>query len=102
MRARILADAISVYVSTLVEKTGKGHSLIRSYAHHDFINKFTTLPIIKKCLMNRHNRSAHEARSYGYFVSVKEILESDLAKWLNEALLFVSVIGKEKHSHENY
>lgn len=95
-RSRILADIISVYTSTLVEKGGSGHSLLKSYVRNDFVKKFIALPIVGKCIMNRHNRSAHEAKSYGYFVSPKEILNSDLESWLNEAQFFL-VIFPEKN-----
>lgn len=89
LHSRILADIISVYIATLVEGKGSGHSLVKSYAPHDFVKKFVALPIVKKCKLNRHNRSGHESRSYGYFVSTKEILDSDLKKWLEEVKYFL-------------
>lgn len=96
LHSRILADIISVYVATLAEDTGSGHSLVKSYPAHDFVKKFCALPIVKKCKLNRHNRSGHESRSYGHFVSPKEILTSDLKSWLNEAKFFlVSVPERE-------
>jgi hypothetical protein len=90
LRSRILTDAISVYVSTLAG-CGQGYSLLRSYPKHPFVEKFITLPIVKKCKLNRNNRSAHEASSYGHFVSSKEILESDLTSWLDAALYFINL-----------
>lgn len=88
-RKRILSDAFAMYVSTLVEEGGSGHSLIKSFEPHDFSNKFASLPIVKKCVLNRNNRSGHESRNYGNFVFPDEILESDLESWLSEAEYFV-------------
>ncbi len=98
MHCRILADVISVYVATLIDGSGRGHSLLKSYAPHNFVNEFLKLPIVKKCKLNRHNRSAHESRSYGFFVQPKEILESPLRAWLKEAIYFlISVPEQEKN-----
>ena len=96
LHKRILSDAIAMYVATLVENGGSGHSLLKSYAPHDFVKKFVALPIVKECKENRNNRSAHESRQYGFFAPPAEILESDLEKWLSDAMLFVCVIGKQK------
>ena len=96
LRKRILADTISMYVSTLVETGGSGHSLPKSYDPHQFIDKFVALPIVKECLMNRHNRSAHESKSYGHFVSPDELLKSPLEAWLSEVSFFVCVVGRQK------
>lgn len=94
-RSRILADAVAMYVATLAEKNGSGHSLQKSYQQHKFIDEFCALPIVKKCQLNRHNRSAHESKSYGFFVSPKDILESNLEQWLSDETLFVCVVGKQ-------
>ncbi len=96
MHSRILADAISVYVATLFDGSGRGHSLLNSYAPHDFVKDFSKLPIVKECKLNRHNRSAHESRSYGFFVQAKDILESPLEAWLKEAVYFLAIVAKEK------
>lgn len=89
LRARILTDIVSVYVAALVEKNGSGHSLLKSYAPKEFTKKFAALPIVKKCEMNRHNRSGHESKSYGHFVSTEDILNSDLKSRLKEATYFL-------------
>jgi len=83
-------------VAVLVETGGSGHSLPKSFYPHKFIDKFSSLPIVKKCVLSRHCRGAHESRSYGFFVSPTEILESDLEKWLSDATTFVCAIGREK------
>jgi hypothetical protein len=100
MHCRILADAISVYVATLVDGSGRGHSLLKSYAPHNFVKDFVKLPIVKQCKLNRHNRSAHESRSYGFFVNPKDILESQLKAWLNEAIYFLVKIPEKKQTNE--
>ncbi|MES2314957.1 MAG: hypothetical protein V4524_03440 [Patescibacteria group bacterium] len=96
MHCRILADVISVYVATLIDGSGRGHSLLKSYAPHNFVKEFIKLPIVKKCKLNRHNRSAHESRSYGFFVQPQEILESPLKAWLKEAIYFLVSIPEQK------
>ena len=93
---RILTDIFSVYISTLVEKKGSGHSIVKSFKPHKFTNEFTSLPIVKKCCLNRNNRSGHESKNYGNFVSPQEIIESDLESWLSEAQYFVCVVGQPK------
>jgi hypothetical protein len=95
-RCRILADVISVYVATLIDGSGRGHSLLKSYAPHNFIKEFVKLPIVQKCKLNRHNRSAHESRSYGFFVQPKDILESPLKAWLKEVKYFLVSVPEQK------
>jgi hypothetical protein len=96
LKKRILTDSICTYITTLVEKGGSGHSLLKSYTSHKITKEFSELPIVKKCKMNRHNRSAHESKSYGHFVSSKEILDSNLEYWLREISLFLLVNSENK------
>jgi len=96
LRQRILADAISQYITTLIEKNGSGHSLLKSYPSYNLIEEFSSIPIVKKCKMNRHNRSSHESKWYGYVVSPKDILNSDLKPWLKEISVFLLAIPASK------
>lgn len=93
-RKRILTDTVAMYVSTLVEKGGSGHSLIKSFQSHNFTTKFASLPVVKKCCLNRNNRSGHESKNYGNFISSDEIIGSELEAWLSEARYFVCVEGR--------
>ncbi|MDD2935343.1 MAG: hypothetical protein PHX25_02600 [Candidatus Pacebacteria bacterium] len=87
---RIIADIISVYISTLVDSRKNTNSLLTSYPKNDFVDKFKNLPIVKKCQMSRHNRCAHESKNYGFFVSPDEILKSNLKQCLSEIQFFIS------------
>ncbi len=88
-KRRIVADIISVYVTTLVDSREGTNSLVVSYPQNEFVKEFNNLEIVKKCQMNRHHRSAHESKSYGYFVSPGELLESNLKQWMKDIVCFV-------------
>lgn len=89
LRKRIIADIISVYITTLVDPKESTNSLVASYPKNDFVEKFKNLPIVKECQMNRHNRSAHESKSYGFFISPSRILKSDLKQWMSNISVFI-------------
>lgn len=89
LRSDILSDIVCIYITTLTERGGSGHSLLKSYKPNKFTKNFADLPIIKKCRMNRQNRSAHESRSYGHFVRSEEILNSNIEKWFSEIEYFL-------------
>ena len=91
LRSHILKDAVAMYVSTLAEPHGSGHSLVKSYAPSKFVKEFLALPIVKKCQMNRNNRSGHESKSYGGFVSSEEILVSELRPWVKKVKVFLEL-----------
>ena len=95
-RLRILTDIVSVYISTLAQKGGSGHSLVNSYASCDFVKRFIALPIVQQCQMNRNNRSGHESRNYGGFVSYEKILNSPLEDWLSDIQLFLHSVRENK------
>lgn len=76
-RVRVLCDIFSVYVTTLITG-GKNRTFSLKEKAPDIYEKIKDLEIIKKCEDNRHNRSAHEADSYGHFVSAEDILSSEI------------------------
>ena len=88
-KMRILSDVFSVYVTTFIDG-GKNRtlSLVHCWGGHDF-KSLLKKEVIIKCRENRHNRSAHEADSYGHFIQAEEILQSDIKDVLNELLLFI-------------
>jgi hypothetical protein len=77
VRLRILCDVFSVYVTTLVSGGGNSSFSLKRNAPKLF-KKVESLEVARKCKMNRHNRSAHEAESYGHFIYATDILESDI------------------------
>lgn len=90
-KKRIISDIISVYITTLVDPKKSTNSLVVSYPKNNFVEKFRNLSIVKECQMNRHNRSAHESRSYGHFVSPDKILGSNLKQWISKIQFFVAM-----------
>ncbi len=85
MKMRILSDVFSVYLTTLVSG-GKNRTLSLTHIlpQEVWVLKLQELEIVKACKENRHNRSAHEADTYGHFVTAEEILSSDIVSVLNE------------------
>lgn len=83
-RVRVLCDIFSVYVTTLITG-GKNRTFSLKEKAPDIYAKVKDLKIIKKCEDNRHNRSAHEADSYGHFVGAEDILSSDIRNVLETA-----------------
>lgn len=88
-RMRILADVFSVYLTTFVDGgQNRTYSLKHCWSDLDFSDLLST-EIVQKCKSNRHNRSAHEADSYGHFVSAEEILQSEIKSILTNYRLFI-------------
>ena len=98
LRSQILTDASAMYISTLAEKGGNGHSLVKSYSQNSFVDEFIKLPIVKKCQMNRNNRSGHESKAYGHSVSPDEILDANLRPWVNHIEHFLVFISEKLDS----
>lgn len=85
MKMRILSDAFSVYLTTLVTGGKNKHlSLMHCFPEDELVFKLKKLDIVKACHENRHNRSAHEADTYGHFVSAEQILGSDIKLFLTK------------------
>ncbi len=82
-RVRVLCDVFSVYLTTLVDG-GKNKTYSLKEFRPDMYARLKDLEIVKKCKDNRHNRSAHEAESYGHFVNANEILNSNIRDTLLE------------------
>ena len=96
LRSGILSDIVSVYVATLTEKNGSGHSLVKSYTLNNFVKRFVATPIVKKCRFNRNNRSGHESRSYGNFIRSHDILSADLEKWFSDIEYFLAITPEKR------
>lgn len=95
LRMRILCDAFSVYLVTLVDGGKNKTTSLKSYLpNKSWVKNFEKLPIYIKCHKNRHNRFAHESRhsDKGFFVRPDEILSSGINNVLKEVRyqLFVS------------
>lgn len=89
IRQQIIADAFVTYLTSLFDSRKGTHSLVNSYIKHRFIEEFKNNEVVKKCIKHRHNRAGHQSQGYGFFVSINDILSSDLESWLNDAYFAV-------------
>lgn len=88
-KQQIIADAFAMYVNSLFDPRRDVHSLRRSYQQHIFLSKFQNHELVEKCKRQRNERSGHQSQTYGFFLTPKDILLSDIDTWLScaEALL---------------
>jgi len=82
-KQQIVADAFAVYVTSFFDPRPGTHSFTRAYEPHRFLSEFSKHELVKKCNRQRHQRSAHQSEKYGFFLTPKEILSSDIDTWLS-------------------
>lgn len=93
MKMVILVDAFSVYLTTLISGGKKRtFSLEHCLPNIDF-STLKNMEVVKKCSSNRHNRSAHEADTYGHCVQPEEILNSTIRQELNNIEGLIALSG---------
>lgn len=97
LEQQIIIDAFSVYIASLVDNTSsKYSSLIRSYEKNEFIEQFINHPIVKECLIHRHNRAGHQSLKYGSFLSHENLLSSNLLQILKNMKFVVRQFESKK------